>query len=162
MDQKLNLITEMLHRLVSSHQGDQGNNRSSQKGNSINSDLFLPNNTLPTYEQLTVPGRNEDDISWCGKSWVGFFPPFSFKWNLEGNSVHQTSEKTHDCNIYTTGLKCTLLKPLVIAQGLTGCVLPGKTYQSSTLILLMNKNYSNSLLLRKTETMLKADKIAKI
>lgn len=63
MDQKLNLITEMLHRLVSSHQRDQGNNRSSQRGNSVNSDLFIPNNTLPTYEQLTVPERNEDDIS---------------------------------------------------------------------------------------------------
>uniref|UniRef100_A0A8C2U8S4 Potassium voltage-gated channel subfamily KQT member 1 n=1 Tax=Coturnix japonica TaxID=93934 RepID=A0A8C2U8S4_COTJA len=63
MDQKLNLITEMLHRLVSSHQGDQGNNRSSQRENRVNSDLFLPNNTLPTYEQLTVPGRSEDDIS---------------------------------------------------------------------------------------------------
>ncbi|XP_069713919.1 potassium voltage-gated channel subfamily KQT member 1 isoform X2 [Phaenicophaeus curvirostris] len=63
MDQKLNLITDMLHRLVSRQQGDQGNNRSSQRGNNVNSDLFLPNNTLPTYEQLTVPRRNEDDIS---------------------------------------------------------------------------------------------------
>ncbi|XP_035184390.1 potassium voltage-gated channel subfamily KQT member 1 isoform X1 [Oxyura jamaicensis] len=63
MDQKLNLITDMLHHLVSSQQGDQGNNRSSQRGNNVNSDLFLPNNTLPTYEQLTVPRRNEDDIS---------------------------------------------------------------------------------------------------
>ncbi|KAM6074812.1 potassium voltage-gated channel subfamily KQT member 1 isoform 2-T2 [Chlamydotis macqueenii] len=63
MDQKLNLITDMLHHLVSRQQGDQGSNRSSQRGNNVNSDLFLPNNTLPTYEQLTVPGRNEDDIS---------------------------------------------------------------------------------------------------
>lgn len=65
MDQKLNLITDMLHHLVSRQQGDQGNNRSSQRGNNNNvgSELFLPNNTLPTYEQLTVPGRNEDDIS---------------------------------------------------------------------------------------------------
>ncbi|XP_054054497.1 potassium voltage-gated channel subfamily KQT member 1 isoform X4 [Rissa tridactyla] len=63
MDQKLNLITDMLHHLVSRQQGDQGNNRSSQRGNNVNSDLFLPNNTLPTYEQLTVPRRNEDDIS---------------------------------------------------------------------------------------------------
>lgn len=68
MDQKLNLITDMLHHLVSSQQGDQGNNRSSQRGNNVNSDLFLPNNTLPTYEQLTVPRRNEDDISWYGIS----------------------------------------------------------------------------------------------
>ncbi|XP_048163983.1 potassium voltage-gated channel subfamily KQT member 1 isoform X1 [Corvus hawaiiensis] len=64
MDQKLNLITDMLHHLVSRQQGDQGNNRSSQRGNhNVGSELFLPNNTLPTYEQLTVPGRNEDDIS---------------------------------------------------------------------------------------------------
>ncbi|XP_051476382.1 potassium voltage-gated channel subfamily KQT member 1 [Apus apus] len=63
MDQKLNLITDMLHHLVSRQQGDQGNNRSPQRGNNVNSDLFLPNNTLPTYEQLTVPRINEDDIS---------------------------------------------------------------------------------------------------
>uniref|UniRef100_A0A8B9FIW5 Potassium voltage-gated channel subfamily KQT member 1 n=1 Tax=Amazona collaria TaxID=241587 RepID=A0A8B9FIW5_9PSIT len=63
MDQKLNLITDMLHHLVSCRQGDQGNNRTSQRGNNVNPDLFLPNNTLPTYEQLTVPRGNEDDIS---------------------------------------------------------------------------------------------------
>uniref|UniRef100_A0A8C9MNX1 Potassium voltage-gated channel subfamily KQT member 1 n=1 Tax=Serinus canaria TaxID=9135 RepID=A0A8C9MNX1_SERCA len=65
MDQKLNLITDMLHHLVSRQQGDQGNNRSSQRGNNSNvsSELFLPNNTLPTYEQLTVPAGNQDDIS---------------------------------------------------------------------------------------------------
>ncbi|XP_037258760.1 potassium voltage-gated channel subfamily KQT member 1 isoform X2 [Falco biarmicus] len=63
MDQKLNLITDMLHHLVSRQQGDQGNNRTSQRGNNVSSDLFLANNTLPTYEQLTVPRRNEDDIS---------------------------------------------------------------------------------------------------
>ncbi|XP_061855046.1 potassium voltage-gated channel subfamily KQT member 1 [Colius striatus] len=63
MDQKLNLITDMLHHLVSHQQGDQGNNRSSQRGNNVNSDVFLPNNTLPTYEQLTVPRGNEDDVS---------------------------------------------------------------------------------------------------
>ncbi|XP_071415597.1 potassium voltage-gated channel subfamily KQT member 1 isoform X3 [Pithys albifrons albifrons] len=63
MDQKLNLITDMLHHLVSRLQGDQGNSRSCQRGNNVNPDLFLPNNTLPTYEQLTVPRRNEDDIS---------------------------------------------------------------------------------------------------
>ncbi|XP_061319069.1 potassium voltage-gated channel subfamily KQT member 1 isoform X3 [Pezoporus flaviventris] len=63
MDQKLNLITDMLHHLISCQQGDQGNNRTSQRGNNVNSDLFLPNNTLPTYDQLTVPRENEDDIS---------------------------------------------------------------------------------------------------
>uniref|UniRef100_A0A803WFX0 Potassium voltage-gated channel subfamily KQT member 1 n=1 Tax=Ficedula albicollis TaxID=59894 RepID=A0A803WFX0_FICAL len=64
MDQKLNLITDMLHHLVSRQQGDQGNNRTSQRGNNnVSSEFFHPNNTLPTYEQLTVPGGNEDDIS---------------------------------------------------------------------------------------------------
>ncbi|XP_061198436.1 potassium voltage-gated channel subfamily KQT member 1 isoform X5 [Neopsephotus bourkii] len=63
MDQKLNLITDMLHHVISCQQGDQGNNRTSQRGNNVSSDLFLPNNTLPTYDQLTVPRRNEDDIS---------------------------------------------------------------------------------------------------
>ncbi|NWX97521.1 KCNQ1 protein, partial [Nothoprocta ornata] len=61
MDQKLNLITDMLHHLVSSQQGGHGTIRASQRGNNVNSDLFLPNNTLPTYEQLTVPRRNQDD-----------------------------------------------------------------------------------------------------
>ncbi|XP_030307056.1 potassium voltage-gated channel subfamily KQT member 1 isoform X2 [Calypte anna] len=62
MDQKLNLITDLLHRLLSRQQGEQGNNRSSPRGNNVSTDLFLPNNTLPTYEQLTVPRINEDDI----------------------------------------------------------------------------------------------------
>ncbi|XP_025057915.1 potassium voltage-gated channel subfamily KQT member 1 isoform X3 [Alligator sinensis] len=63
MDQKLNLITDMLQHLVSSQQGGQGSNRSSQRSNAVNPDIFLPNNTLPTYEQLTVPRRVQDDIS---------------------------------------------------------------------------------------------------
>uniref|UniRef100_A0A8C8SM57 Uncharacterized protein n=1 Tax=Pelusios castaneus TaxID=367368 RepID=A0A8C8SM57_9SAUR len=63
MDQKLNIITDMLHHLVSNQQSGQSSNGSSQRSNTINSDLFLPNNTLPTYEQLTVPRRIQDDIS---------------------------------------------------------------------------------------------------
>uniref|UniRef100_A0A8C4WQU8 Potassium voltage-gated channel subfamily KQT member 1 n=1 Tax=Gopherus evgoodei TaxID=1825980 RepID=A0A8C4WQU8_9SAUR len=63
MDQKLNLITDMLHHLVSNQQDGQSSNRSSQRSNTVNSDFFLPNNTLPTYEQLTVPRRIQDDIS---------------------------------------------------------------------------------------------------
>ncbi|KAM7163972.1 potassium voltage-gated channel subfamily KQT member 1 [Macrochelys suwanniensis] len=61
MDQKLNLITDMLHHLVSNQQGGQSSNGSSQRSNSVNSDHFL-SNTLPTYEQLTIP-RIQDDIS---------------------------------------------------------------------------------------------------
>ncbi|XP_064019279.1 potassium voltage-gated channel subfamily KQT member 1 isoform X22 [Pogoniulus pusillus] len=63
MDQKLNLITDMLHHLVSRQQGSQGNDRSPPKGSRVGSELFLPNNTLPTYEQLTVPRSSEDDVS---------------------------------------------------------------------------------------------------
>lgn len=63
MDQKLNLITDMLHHLVSRQQGNQGNDRSPPKGSRVASELFLPNNTLPTYEQLTVPRSSEDDVS---------------------------------------------------------------------------------------------------
>ncbi|KAM8807858.1 potassium voltage-gated channel subfamily KQT member 1 [Eudromia elegans] len=63
MDQKLNLITDLLHHLVSGQQGGHGSIRASQRGNNVSADLFLPNNALPTYEQLTVPRRNQDDIS---------------------------------------------------------------------------------------------------
>ncbi|XP_054828651.1 potassium voltage-gated channel subfamily KQT member 1 [Eublepharis macularius] len=62
MDQKLNLITDLLHHLVSSQGGNQGSNRSSQR-NDINPNLFLSSNTLPTYEQLTVPRSIQDDVS---------------------------------------------------------------------------------------------------
>ncbi|NXA37631.1 KCNQ1 protein, partial [Eudromia elegans] len=61
MDQKLNLITDLLHHLVSGQQGGHGSIRASQRGNNVSADLFLPNNALPTYEQLTVPRRNQDD-----------------------------------------------------------------------------------------------------
>ncbi|XP_061466148.1 potassium voltage-gated channel subfamily KQT member 1 isoform X2 [Rhineura floridana] len=62
MDQKLNLITELLHHLVSSQQGNQTSNKSSHR-HDVNSELFLSRNTLPTYEQLTVPRSIQDDVS---------------------------------------------------------------------------------------------------
>nr|XP_056707930.1 potassium voltage-gated channel subfamily KQT member 1 [Euleptes europaea] len=62
MDQKLNLITDLLHHLVSSQGGNPSSNKSSQR-NDVNSDLFLSSNTLPTYEQLTVPRSIQDDVS---------------------------------------------------------------------------------------------------
>ncbi|XP_020826389.1 potassium voltage-gated channel subfamily KQT member 1 isoform X2 [Phascolarctos cinereus] len=66
MDQKLNLITDMLHHLVALQQGDQsggdgsGGGRPSQRSNS---EMFLGNNSLPTYEQLTVPRRMPEEAS---------------------------------------------------------------------------------------------------
>uniref|UniRef100_A0ACB8G306 Uncharacterized protein n=1 Tax=Sphaerodactylus townsendi TaxID=933632 RepID=A0ACB8G306_9SAUR len=62
MDQKLNLITDLLHHLVSSQGGNQSSHKSSQR-NDVNSDLFLSSNTLPTYEQLTVPRSIQEDVS---------------------------------------------------------------------------------------------------
>ncbi|KAM4617471.1 potassium voltage-gated channel subfamily KQT member 1 isoform 1-T2 [Discoglossus pictus] len=63
MDHKLNLITDMLHHLVSNPQGAQ-TSRSPQRNNSLgNSEGFTSNNNLPTYEQLTVPRRNQDNVS---------------------------------------------------------------------------------------------------
>lgn len=60
LDQRLVIITDMLHQLLSLHQGGPpGNNRpqvvASDEDGSINPELFLPSNSLPTYEQLTVP-----------------------------------------------------------------------------------------------------------
>uniref|UniRef100_A0A8D2J3Y9 Potassium voltage-gated channel subfamily KQT member 1 n=1 Tax=Varanus komodoensis TaxID=61221 RepID=A0A8D2J3Y9_VARKO len=54
MDQKLNLITDLLHHLVSSQQRNPGSHRSSHRNDA---------NTLPTYEQLNVPREIQDDIS---------------------------------------------------------------------------------------------------
>ncbi|XP_053136872.1 potassium voltage-gated channel subfamily KQT member 1 isoform X3 [Hemicordylus capensis] len=62
MDQKLNVITDLLHHLVSGQQGNQGSNKSSHRNN-VSTDLFLSSNTLPTYEQLTVPRSIQDDVS---------------------------------------------------------------------------------------------------
>ncbi|XP_053576410.1 potassium voltage-gated channel subfamily KQT member 1 [Bombina bombina] len=61
MDHKLNLITDMLHHLVSNQHGSQTSR--SQRSNSTTSEGFISNNSLPTYEQLTVPRRNQDSVS---------------------------------------------------------------------------------------------------
>ncbi|KAJ7344379.1 hypothetical protein JRQ81_000329 [Phrynocephalus forsythii] len=62
MDQKLNRISDLLHQLVSLQQGNQGSNKSSHR-NDANSELFHASNALPTYEQLTVPRGNHNDVS---------------------------------------------------------------------------------------------------
>ncbi|CAH2326168.1 potassium voltage-gated channel subfamily KQT member 1 isoform X1 [Pelobates cultripes] len=59
MDHKLNLITDMLHHLVSNQHGGQ-TSRSPHRSNSINSESHLSNNSLPTYEQLR---RYQDNVS---------------------------------------------------------------------------------------------------
>lgn len=68
LDQRLVIITDMLHQLLSLQQGGPTcNNRSqvvaSDEGGSINPELFLPSNSLPTYEQLTVPQTGPDEGS---------------------------------------------------------------------------------------------------
>ncbi|KAK2099887.1 Potassium voltage-gated channel sub KQT member 1 [Saguinus oedipus] len=75
LDQRLVLITDMLHQLLSLHQdgppGGSGPPREGGahitqpcgSGSSIDPELFLPSNALPTYEQLTVPRRGPDEGS---------------------------------------------------------------------------------------------------
>lgn len=72
LDQRLLLITDMLHQLLSLHQGGPPGGRAPSGGGtqvvqprpgSINPELFLPSNALPTYEQLTVPRRGPDEGS---------------------------------------------------------------------------------------------------
>ncbi|KAM8814055.1 potassium voltage-gated channel subfamily KQT member 1 isoform 1-T1 [Rhynchonycteris naso] len=72
LDQRLVLITDMLHQLLSLHQGGPPGGRSPSGGGAhvvppcrgpINPELFLPSNALPTYEQLTVPRRGPDEGS---------------------------------------------------------------------------------------------------
>lgn len=73
LDQRLVLITEMLHQLLSLHQGGlPGGHPPSGVGaqvaqpcggSSISPELFLPSSALPTYEQLTVPRRGPDEGS---------------------------------------------------------------------------------------------------
>ncbi|KAG8438214.1 hypothetical protein GDO86_008776 [Hymenochirus boettgeri] len=62
MDHKLNLITDMLHHLVASQQGTQ-TSRTPHRSNSLNSERQSSHNALPTYEQLNVPSRIQDNIS---------------------------------------------------------------------------------------------------
>ncbi|XP_063492009.1 potassium voltage-gated channel subfamily KQT member 1 isoform X4 [Symphalangus syndactylus] len=75
LDQRLALITDMLHQLLSLHGGStpssggplrEGGAHITQpcgSGGSVDPGLFLPSNTLPTYEQLTVPRRGPDEGS---------------------------------------------------------------------------------------------------
>ncbi|XP_066234957.1 potassium voltage-gated channel subfamily KQT member 1 isoform X2 [Saccopteryx leptura] len=72
LDQRLVLITDMLHQLLSLHQGGPPGGRPPSGGGAhvvppcrgpINPELFLPSNALPTYEQLTVPRRGPDEGS---------------------------------------------------------------------------------------------------
>lgn len=68
LDQRLVIITDMLHQLLSLHQGGPTCNSRPQvvardEGDTINPELFLPSNSLPTYEQLTVPQMSPDEGS---------------------------------------------------------------------------------------------------
>ncbi|KAM7226121.1 hypothetical protein CapIbe_022266 [Capra ibex] len=73
LDQRLVLITDMLHQLLAlRHGGPPGGQPPSavgaqavqpSGGSSINPELFLPSNALPTYEQLTVPHGGPDEGS---------------------------------------------------------------------------------------------------
>ncbi|XP_055211135.1 potassium voltage-gated channel subfamily KQT member 1 isoform X6 [Gorilla gorilla gorilla] len=75
LDQRLALITDMLHQLLSLHGGSTPGSGSPPReggahitqpcssGGSVDPELFLPSNTLPTYEQLTVPRRGPDEGS---------------------------------------------------------------------------------------------------
>uniref|UniRef100_A0A8C5QL57 Potassium voltage-gated channel subfamily KQT member 1 n=1 Tax=Leptobrachium leishanense TaxID=445787 RepID=A0A8C5QL57_9ANUR len=63
MDHKLNLITDMLHHLVSNQHGGQPS-RSPHRSNSVQPENHIPNNnSLPSYEQLNVPRRYQDNVS---------------------------------------------------------------------------------------------------
>ncbi|XP_036731700.2 potassium voltage-gated channel subfamily KQT member 1 isoform X3 [Manis pentadactyla] len=73
LDQRLVLITDMLHQLLSLHQGGPPGGHPPSGvgaqvaqpcgGSSIGPELFLPSSALPTYEQLTVPRRGPDEGS---------------------------------------------------------------------------------------------------
>lgn len=70
LDQRLALITDMLHQLLSLHQGGPPGGRHPSGGGApgvqpcqgpMHPELFLPSNALPTYEQLTVSHRDPDE-----------------------------------------------------------------------------------------------------
>ncbi|XP_055987568.1 potassium voltage-gated channel subfamily KQT member 1 [Sorex fumeus] len=73
LDQRLVLITEMVHQLLSLHQAGPPGDRDPLggeppavlpcRGSVVRPELFLPSNALPTYEQLTVPPRGLDPAS---------------------------------------------------------------------------------------------------
>ncbi|XP_037373251.1 potassium voltage-gated channel subfamily KQT member 1 [Talpa occidentalis] len=69
LDQRLVLITDMLHQLLAFHQDPLAGRTPSGAGTpalqpgSNHPGLCLPSNALPTYEQLTVPHRGPDEGS---------------------------------------------------------------------------------------------------
>ncbi|XP_023393130.1 potassium voltage-gated channel subfamily KQT member 1 [Pteropus vampyrus] len=86
LDQRLVLITDMLHQLLSLHQGGPPGGRAPSGSGaqvaqpcrgSINPELFLPSNTLPTYEQLT---RKEGPPTLLACSPASSSPPGPNNW----------------------------------------------------------------------------------
>ncbi|XP_045434174.1 potassium voltage-gated channel subfamily KQT member 1 isoform X1 [Pipistrellus kuhlii] len=70
LDQRLVLITDLLHQLLALHQGGPPGGQPPGGGaplqpcrGPIDAQLFLPSNALPTYEQLTVPRRGPEEGS---------------------------------------------------------------------------------------------------
>uniref|UniRef100_A0A8C5VGQ1 Potassium voltage-gated channel subfamily KQT member 1 n=1 Tax=Microcebus murinus TaxID=30608 RepID=A0A8C5VGQ1_MICMU len=72
LDQRLALITDMLHQLLALHRGSPPAGAPGGGGapavracgsGTIDPKLFLPSGSLPTYEQLTVPQRGPDEGS---------------------------------------------------------------------------------------------------
>ncbi|XP_058160948.1 potassium voltage-gated channel subfamily KQT member 1 [Dasypus novemcinctus] len=66
LDQRLLLITDLLHQLLALQRSSPpggGGLEARPCGGSIGPELFLPSNSLPTYEQLTVPRGGPDEAS---------------------------------------------------------------------------------------------------
>ncbi|XP_049637164.1 potassium voltage-gated channel subfamily KQT member 1 [Suncus etruscus] len=73
LDQRLVLITEMLHQLLNRHQGgppsEHGPPGSESpagppcRSSSLHPEIYLPSSALPTYEQLTVPPGDPSQAS---------------------------------------------------------------------------------------------------
>ncbi|KAM6157500.1 potassium voltage-gated channel subfamily KQT member 1 isoform 3-T3 [Rhynchocyon petersi] len=66
LDQRLVLITELLQQLLALHSGGPGGGGTQMVppgSGSLDPELFLPSNSLPTYEQLTVPLGATDEGS---------------------------------------------------------------------------------------------------
>uniref|UniRef100_A0A8C9GHW2 Uncharacterized protein n=1 Tax=Piliocolobus tephrosceles TaxID=591936 RepID=A0A8C9GHW2_9PRIM len=75
LDQRLALITDMLHQLLSLHGGSPPGSGGPPRedgvhvtqpcgsGGSVDPELFLPSNALPTYEQLPGPRRGPGEGS---------------------------------------------------------------------------------------------------
>ncbi|XP_060033253.1 potassium voltage-gated channel subfamily KQT member 1 isoform X2 [Erinaceus europaeus] len=64
LDQRLQLITDLLHQLLTlSHSGPPADGPLGAGPPALGPEHFLPSNALPTYEQLTVPRRAPDEGS---------------------------------------------------------------------------------------------------